>query len=378
MRFWERTFLFGAIILASILLQVLAPSIGYVEVNLSGYCVQIQNYALITGLLVVIFTCGILKAVYRLGRRCFIWIFGNRTDGGAANSMAALILADKHEFLPLAMRTMVPNHLRIIKTAIILLRESDKFEVMEETDVQIVNIHIIKQHIRKLLRQRDIAKSIKLIERALGRYARYVTVIQDEILEVAVNSKKNNIKFYFDPRRFKYNLASSFVEKYYVSLALLEFSIEHNNEAKLKVLEKVFSNYPSNYGVAITLLEFILEHEQTDSLNKKVIDIIKQVFALNPNRTFANYLLKVNRKDLFEVAQTIVQPVAETNIERVWFMLIISIKLHLLAKAKEIIRQYLADKMYIADLSQYYVQNYSELSQDSEIIEIITEICNEN
>jgi predicted regulator of amino acid metabolism with ACT domain len=233
------------------------------------------------------------------------------------------------------------------------------------------------QNIQKLLRQKDIAKGIGLVEKALDKYARYAAVIQDEILEVAMISKENNIKFYFDPKKFKYNLSSSFIEKYYISIALLEFNLEHSDEIKFKILEKVFYEYPANCRVATTFLDFILERWHDDHMDKKIIDIIERVFALNPSRVFANYLLKVNRKDLFEVAQRIVQTVAETNIERAWFMLIISTKLHLLAKAKEIIIQHLGDNIHASDLAKFYVENYTELSKDAEILESVKKICDE-
>jgi hypothetical protein len=377
MGFWRKIFLFGALIVASILLQTMAPSIGQIEVGLLGYGFQIQNYALITTILILIFSLSILMSVFRLFRRCFIWTSGGRrTDEEVANSIATLILTDDHEFSSLAMKTTVPSHLQIIKTAIILLRGNDKIEILDETSVHIVNIHIIKRQIQKLLHQRDIVKSIGLVEKALDKYSRFATVIQDEIFEVAMISKENNIKFHFDPRKFKYNLSSSFAEKYYVSIALLEFRLEHSDEIKLKILEKVFYGYPANCHVAVAFLDYILEHEHDDHTDKKIIDIIGQVFVLNPNRIFADYLLKVNRKDLFEVAQKIVQSVSETNIERAWFMLIISTKLHLLAKAKEIIKQHIVDSIHAPELAKFYVQNCAELSKDAEILEIIKQVCN--
>ncbi|MDR2598595.1 MAG: hypothetical protein LBC25_02650 [Holosporales bacterium] len=375
MGFWRKAFLFGVVIVSSVLLQTIAPSIGQIEISLPGYGFQIQNYALITALLVLIFFWIILRAIYKLLLRCFSWTSGNKTDEEIANSIATLILADDHEFLSMTMRTTLPPRLQIIKTALILLRGNNKLEVTDETAVQIVNIHIIKRHIQKLLHQRDIIKSIELVEKALNKYARYAAVIQDEILEVAMISKENNIKFHFEPRKFKYSLSSSFIEKYHTSIALLEFHLEHNDETKCKIIEKVFHEYPANHRVATTFLDFIIERGHDDHTDKQIIDIIGQIFALNPNRVFANFLLKVNRKDLFEVAQKIVQPLAETNIERAWFMLIISTKLHLLAKAKEIIGQHLGDSIHAFDLARFYVQNYVELSKDAEIFETIKRIC---
>jgi hypothetical protein len=368
------------IIAASILLQVVAPSIGRVEISLLRYGAQIENYALITTLLIAVFAWCTLKSIclwiwrsLRLGSKKKI------DDKKAADAIATLILSDDYEFLPLAMKTTIPAHLQVVKTAVLLFRGCDKIEATtEETAPQIVNINIMKRNIQKLLKSGDIVKSIALVRKATDKYTRYATIIKDEILEIALLSRENGIKFNFDPSKFKYNFSRSFMEEYCVSIALLEFRLEHNNDAKLKILEKIFSNYPANSKVAITLLDFITEQGHSDATDKKIISIIKQAFALNPNRILAYYLLKVNRKDLFEVAQTIVSTVIDTNIDKVWFMLIVSTKLNLVAKVKEIIKHHLFDQNCVDDLSKFYIQNHEILSKDGEIVEIIGEIYDRN
>jgi hypothetical protein len=80
--------------------------------------------------------------------------------------------------------------------------------------------------------------------------------------------------------------------------------------------------------------------------NKKLaakicIDIIKHSFSALPNRNLAYNLLNLNRQNSFEIAQEITFNIAYDNIEKLWLLLIVAIKLNLISKMKEIIMKLL-------------------------------------
>jgi hypothetical protein len=389
MKYRTKFFSLVLCIVGCIILQAYAPSIGKIDIDCAGLIAHIEIYAVIASILIIFCSWITLKSILFAIYNCPLWRH-KRTDEEIANILASLILSEDREFTQRVSKIEVPRHLQVIKTSITLLRWSDdnKIEITDSAEVDIVNVHIIKRDLREYLRQGKVIESIKLANKAIDKYPKHTPIVRDEILEVALLAKRNQIGFRFDPRKFKYNLDPQFIEKYYVSVQLLEFHLEYKPEIQIKILEKAFDNYPANLNIVINFLEIITIQDVSDEMNTKIIDIIKRAFPLNPNRIMAYYLLKTDRKDLFEIVQTIVSfPTEILNdsngsmpydiIEKAWFMLIISTKLNLISKAREIIKLYLADQMNAADLAKFYVQNHNVLSKDEGINELIRETCNE-
>ncbi|MDR1234124.1 MAG: hypothetical protein LBJ92_03215 [Holosporales bacterium] len=375
MRFWTACLVYIIIISTCLILQSYSPSIGEISISVLQYNVVIEVYAFISAIFAALFIYYIVKSFILWASGLSIWSTATR-ERIITEELAEAIITDNHSSSKLA-NLNVPDRLNIIRTAIILRHRSDGFEITAETGVLGIDIHIMRYRLRRLLNQGDVYKGVQLAMDIIGRYDKYIPVVQNEILMIAELARKNAIDFKFDPRKFKYNLSQSFTEEYYISLALTDFHLSPNNDSKMKILERALSDFPANIQIASKLLDVISE-QKFENFEKKIVNIVTKTFSLRPDRSLAYHLIKINRKDILELAQKITSSIPDTNIEKIWFMLIISTKLNLVSKAKEIIKHHFKDYDQLSNLSSFYIQNYEVLSSDNEIVEIMRRMYSEN
>jgi ribosome biogenesis protein Nip4 len=117
-------------------------------------------------------------------------------------------------------------------------------------------------------------------------------------------------------------------------------------------------------------LEFIENGNPGGYSDKKKIDIIKQAFLAKPNRNIAYSLLEMDRKDVFEVAQEITKSVDDLNLEKLWFLLIISTKLGFTQKIRSLLES-IREIDKSDDIYKFYIHNYQLFENPDIILNII-------
>ncbi len=367
MKIWRKFWSLLILTLIFVILQLSAPEIGHLEFSIINRDFSIGIYAIISIWTFVWLICFSIKAF-------FIWFvslfFKNKTaeDTKSINGLAKLIVSDDFDFSREFEKTFTTENMSILKIAIAIKRGLD-IKNFDKTGLHCIDIYLIKSELEKYIKNGNINALINLANKAVKNYYENIGVISNEILETAKLAKKNNIYFYFDPSKFKYNLPQTFIDKYNYSLELQDFELESNFEKKLKIIERLRKNYPSNIIVLSKYLDFAFENNIEE---KKILNSLKETLQLNPNREIAEYLLKTNRKDIFELTQSYLSNVSDKNVEKLWILLIISTKLEYVHIAKDLIRKITnidqSDEIY-----KFYIKNHDILSKDKEIALIITE-----
>jgi tetratricopeptide (TPR) repeat protein len=370
MRFWKKACIFAFMILICIS-QTYLNEIGNVNVLIKKYEISLGIYE---ALAIIIFALFILSTALSVAA-CVTSIF--KRDSVSAeekmvNSIANLVVMDDCEFSNSIKKLCAPKKFKPITNAMLAKRgiaiNIDKIGIPQ------VDILIIKLKLKDRLAKGDSIAAINLAKEAISKYHWLVSAIQDEIIEVAKLAKMSHLPFCFDPRKFKYCLATSFADIYFASLAIAEIDEETDIEKRLKYLEKAFKNYPDNQEITSRLLALYAGDE---SNLKKAIKIIEIAFQARPDRALAYPIIQLCRNDALEVAEKISDSTSDINLEKQWFLFIIATRLNIIGRAKEILKQ-LVNLDKSIEIAKFYIQNHSKLSFDPEITEIVMRTCDEH
>lgn len=370
MKVWRKFWSLLILTLIFAVIQFSVPEIGHLELSIANREFSIGIYAILTIWTFLWLICFSIKSF-------FIWFlslfFKNKTaeETKSINGLAKLIVSDDFDFSREFEKTFTTENMDILKIALAIKRGLS-LKNFDKTGLHCIDIYLIKSELEKYIKNGNINASINLANKVIKSYYENITVVSNEILEIAKLAKKNNIDFYFDPSKFKYNLPQNFIDKYNYSLELQGFELESNFEKKLKIIERLRKNYPSNTVILSKYLDFAFENSIEE---KKILSSLKETLQLNPNREISEYLLKTNRKDIFELTQSYLANISDKNIEKLWILLIIATKLEYVHIAKELIHKITnidqSDEIY-----KFYIKNHDILSKDKEIASIITERLN--
>jgi hypothetical protein len=369
MSFLRKLFGFVVVIITLVVLQIYSKDASCLELHCFGKDFSIGIYFLVAGLLSLLFTIFFVKSFLKW----LVLLFSKNKkteEGKSIKQIAELIIASDYDFVDLFKKTTVIDKFMPIKTTLSLKRNLAIGRNIDKTDISSVDIHIMKLRLKKLIDQNELYAAIELAYKVIKKYAEYLLVVQNEILEVAQLAKKNSISFCFDPRKFKYGLPQRFIDDYFISLGMINFDIESVIEKKLRIIEKLHREYPNNLSVLQTFLDFITVNDSIKYNDKKIVDAMKETISVNPNRVLAYYLLKLNRKDGFELAQELTASVEDGNVERLWLLLIVATKMNFVTKAKELIKK-IVEIDDSGDIFKFYMQNNEILSADNEILKMI-------
>ena len=361
MGFWKKAFVFVFCFAVFIVLQCYAKSIGFIELTCFKTNISLDIYIILSGITFALFLIFILKSFIKKT----LYLFSRKKsniENNSIESIAKLILSDNFDFAKDIDNIDILDKHKILKTALILSRHKNHDQNLELTKVPLVDMHIIKSQLKHFV---DTGNNIKAIDLALGaikKYPKHIKIAQDELLQTAIIAKKNNIIFSFDPSRYKYSLSNMFIENYLLTLSMLEFELAESDDLKLKTLEKIYKNNTNNSEIAIKLLDFAFEKYS----EKKILEILENSFKLNPNRKFANILLKLKRQDIFELAQEITSKTPENNLEKLWLLLNIANKFDFTAKTRDLILK-IIELDSSTDIINFYLKNLSKFSNDQEI-----------
>lgn len=366
MKFWRKFWLL--LILAGLfaVLQFSTSEIGHLEFSIANRNFSIGLYAILMMLDVIWLISFSIKSF-------FIWFvslfFRNKTaeETKSINGLANLIVSDDFDFLQNFEKTFTTENMQILKIALAVKRGLNKH--FEKTGLHCIDIYLIKSELTSFIKNSNIISAIDLANKVIKSYYENISVVCYEILEIAKLAKKNSFNFTFEPEKFKYNLPKTFIDQYYCELGLLEFDLQPNVEKRLKIIEKLHKSYPASFNVLKSYLDIAFENNVEE---KRILQAIKETLEINPNRQIADYLFRINRKDIFEIVQSYLINIKDNNLEKIWTLLLLSTKLCYLHIAKELISKIIeidkSDELY-----KFYIKHYTELSKEESIVSLITE-----
>jgi hypothetical protein len=374
MRFWKKFVTFVAVIAALFIMQVYSPDTLNLEIGINGTHATVSVYCVAAALVALLFTKALIRAVIALVTIPFARLRA-RPYAKSVEHIVNLILSDDNEFPRLFAIADVERLFDPIKTAIALRRNFYTGQATEHIGIPRVDVFITKLRLRNLIIRGELVQAVAVANATLKKHPRFVSVIQEEILDIAKLARKSGVPFIFNPRKFRYGLSREFIASYTVTIGLLEAEVEQSVPRKIKIIEGILNAYPGDTNALIALIALLdlqCTTDQTIYSDKKLLQMIGRSAALNPSRRLAGYLLRFNRSDTFEMAQDFMQAVDNSNIEKLWFLLIIATNNGLTSKVRDLISKIIElDKS--ESIYKFYVNNIAVLSADQEIVRMLKE-----
>ena len=333
MNFWKKTAIFIILFFVFVLLQRYTMSIGHLDLTILKNMFSIDIYALLAICVVFFFVAYVLASIFSIVSRLFKKV-SIAKESESVKYLAWFVLNDLDSQKNLDMTKIISKH-ETLKNAILLKQDKSGMLQFKKTNVDFVDIYIIKKQINTFLNNGDNAQAVAMALDAVQNYHNFLNILQEELVMVALAAKKNNIAFSFDPKKYKYNFPLSFVEQYFVSLIFLDFELAENDEEKIKILENGNKNHSTNCEIAYKILEFVdQQHSQS-----KVIAIAKNLFSTHPDRRLAKFLLKfqIEFSDVVDITSNI----DESSVEKAWLWLLVAVEKNLMDIAQSMVQKIL-------------------------------------
>lgn len=352
------------------ILQMCAKEFGKFEFVWDKRIFSIGGYIVCLGVISICFVIFLVRSFVN-------WIgllFKNREhdeETKAISELANLIIADDYQFSLLYKKITLTDNLQALKIALALRRGFNIGKHFKKTGVSCIDIYIIRQKLQELIDAGEIQASVTLAEDAIENYAANVNVIKNELLEIATKAKQNDIKFDFEPSKFKYDLSSQYISEYDVKLKCVDFEMTSDFDKKFEILKKLHKEYTARIDVLCKLLEFYEKRTENAIIYdaKWVLKVIKETISMNPNRAVVPYLLHTGRNDIFELAQSMMANISNDNAEKNWILLRLAIEKKFNVQAKELAKRLIETD----ELNNVY----SFITNEPRIVEIFQELRND-
>ena len=374
MTFLRKLFAFLVAMIGPIALHVYTQEPITLEFLTSESSFSIGIYVVCFAFVVLFFIRFLFKGIVKR----IVSIVRKSTDtepNKTIHNLAQLIVADDYHFMDLYKKTSITESLRALKIALALKRvkmQNDIFAYgnIEKTGIKCVDIYIEKMQLQKMINSGEVLSAVKSAEKVITAYDRYVSVIEDELLEIAKMAKENSIQFEFGPEKFKYNLSSKYIERYTIELRLIDFNSCTNFEKKVEMLINIHKRYPQNTDILYKLLEYAKLHSSDKYNVEWQLQMMKLTLSTNPHRGIAKYLLETQKSAILEVARDAMACIPDLNIEKLWILLLIAIEKKFMVQVRDLLRKLLAEDK-TDDVFKFLVCN-------PEIIPIYNEVKNDN
>jgi hypothetical protein len=233
---------------------------------------------------------------------------------------------------------------------------------------QVLWLNVLKRQLRYYIDTNQCDKALDLGTHFLCKYPKSAKSISQELLDLRLTALQQMKSFKFDPTKYKYDMPLQFISEY-ISLSYFEMSKQETRaNIRKSLLEKAFCANRANFDIVSALVGELIAQKNDD---KKIISIIKLAFSFSPQRNLADILLRLKRKDAFELAQNITSSIPYSNIEKKWFLCIVATSIDApQTKFLEVFAD-LIDTATANDLTSFYFSNYDRLSEFHECPQLI-------
>ena len=185
---------------ALVLLQVYGRALP-VTISFLGYTVQISIYTLCALVLLRWLIGLIVSAISGVFAK-----FKQRDVNESIEKISVAILTNNVKNL-----NVVPQF-ESIKTA--LLAKNNVAIGRSFTGIKEVDIFLVKNELALQIANRNYEAAVEIVNDVIAHNCQNISVIQNEILELAKCAKAENIPFPFNPKKSKYNLSPSIISQF--------------------------------------------------------------------------------------------------------------------------------------------------------------------
>lgn len=360
MNFLRKCLLFFILIYLCLVLYLFLPNTGYVDIAILNYKFHSDIYIVVSVLIVAIFVKSIIKGLIKI-IKSFCKKSDEKLEMNAIKNLARLIVLND-----LFDGKNIDDKFNLCKIAVSV---NSGNIVPDRTGIEEVDIRNIKNKMQLLMQSNNLDKAIGLANEAINYFPHYLSVIQDELLQVAVTAVSEHKSFEFNPARSKYKLSREFIDKYNIKKGLAIVETTSDVSIKLKLLENLYKNYNNDINILSQLL-LTLASEGSDK--RKTLKLIEKIFKMKPDRKLATVFLEVCEKSsTFDEAENLLKSVPHNNVEKLWFLLIVAVKTRHHSKVVELVRSLSIDEINKDELRIFFTKNYDILSSNDDVVKLI-------
>ena len=372
MKFLRKFCIFIFAIALLIILQMYAKEFGKFEFVLCNRVFSVGGYVICLGIVAFHFFLFLLKSIC-----CGIYSIFRRDktnkEEKSVKRLAKLIVAEEKDFAQLYEKTDVIDNLRILKVALAVRKNFTIERHFEKTGMHCIDIYIIRQELQELLNAGEIKASIALADDVIKNYAEEIHVIKDELLELAIKAKKNNLKFNFEHDKFKYELPQKYINEYDIRLNLVDFEMTNDVNKQFEILKRLHKEYVTRIDLLCLLLDFYEKYLEAKNIphdTNWLLKTIEETISVNPHRNVVKYLLQIGRNDIFELAQSMMANISDNNAEKNWILLKLAIEKKFNLQAKELAKRLIKTEE-LRDIREL-------IASEPKVVEIFQELKNDN
>ena len=360
--------IFTVVILVGLCLALYAwtPSLGYVDIVFLKYKVYMDIYILIGVLGVLFFLLNIIFSIYGWLKKHFssqdITVTKN-----SINELARYI----------AMNGIgnfnVDNVFEVCKQA---LSVRNGVPISRKTGILEIDMYNSKLFLNNSISTKalKIDNIIIVATSVIEEYPAHVSLLKEELLRVAIEAKRAGKKFKFDPSSSRYKLPQEFIDTFDIKMGLTDVELTADVQQKIKILDRLHKKYPKNLEVMEKLLNTLAINTGNE---ERILQLIPEIFKIRPNRNLVTNFLQAcadktySDVSLLDTALELLNPIANENVEKLWFLLTVATKSRNYPKIVEYFKILHSNRENRVTLCTFYVDNYAILSADPEIISLL-------
>ncbi len=360
--------IFTLVILVGLCLALYAwtPSLGYVDIVFLKYKIYMDIYILIGVLGVLFFILNITFSIYRWFKKHFssqnITVTKN-----SINELARCIALN-------GIGTFnVDNVFDVCKQA---LSVRNGVSISRKTGISEIDIYNTKLFLNNGISTKalKIDSIITVATSVINEYPAHVSLLKEELLRVAIEAKRAGKRFKFDPSSSKYKLQQEFIDTFDIKMGLTDIELTADVQHKIKILDRLNNKYTNNLEIMEKLLSILAINTGNE---EKILRLITEIFKIRPNRKLVTNFLQAcasktySEVSLLDIALELLKPIANDNVEKLWFLLTVATKSRNYQKIVEYFKNLHSNRENHVALCTFYVDNYAILSAEPEIISLL-------
>ena len=350
-------------------LYLWASQIGYVDIRFLKNKIYIDAYILTALLAIAWYVLSIVLAIISKIRKLFVKPQAN-LDKKSIQELVHLILFSESENVsvpkPATPKIVEMNALEMCSLALLVKRG---IPIPYKTGIVELDLQSDRANLQRMIQLNNVDGAIELAKKIIEDYPQSLSIVQDELLQIAIIARSLNKQFSFDPLRGKYKFDRSFIDLYLIKSGLIDVDNSPDVSTKLKLLTNLHKKFPFNTAILQQLLSTIVISNSNDS---NALSLIQDLFKLNPNRKLATIFLQIyNKPDALEKAQILLKSIPDDNQEKLWFLITVATKLRLYQKIMEYLNQLIIDNDNYRELCVFYFENYNIMSAEPGISNLL-------
>lgn len=330
------------------IIQLNFPTLHLIKISCGNYNFSFGLYIFVA-LLCAKWT--IQRSIYKI-RQCFV-------DRRAINKLAKNILYPQN-----LSKISVPAKFQQLHTAI-LIKNGFTLSYTPEGILPECQFYLIQQRLYLAITENNYTQAIKITKEICNTFPQFINRISKEIILIEKYCIRNNLDFNINLGRRNRRLS----DNYKLEMEKIKLENISNEHDKIKKVKELLKKAPDDKDLQLEYIKLCPEIE-------KKLKLISIFFNRSPNRYLAYELVKIKKdKDTFFWAQRITQNIPDTNIEKLWFLVIVATEL----KFNKYISGLIIKLLKLNErqtIYEFFVRYYGTFSKMPDLIEIVQDDVN--